>query len=103
MSYPQYTQEPSIPPGDGSSSMKENAAEAAGRSKQAAGEVAQSATERAGEVKDEAGHQARDPIGEARGHGSRPAARQHQAPERKPPSPSSAPCAMTRRCTQPAV
>lgn len=103
MSYPQYTQEPSIPPGDGSSSMKENAAEAAGRSKQAAGEVAQSATERAGEVKDEAVRQARDLIGEARGQVSRQAGRQHEALVSNLRSLSSELGSMTTRSTEPGV
>jgi hypothetical protein len=79
MSYPQYTQQPVVPSSEESSSMKENATEAAHQGKQAVGEVAQSATERAGEVKDEAVRQARDLMGEAKNQVSQQAGQQHRA------------------------
>jgi hypothetical protein len=58
--------------------MKEKAGAVADQTRQGAGEVAQAATERAAEVKDETVRQARDLLGEARGHISREAGEQHR-------------------------
>lgn len=89
MSYPQYTQTPSIPDDSsvsgqpsaamGEPTMTEQATEAAEQAKQAANQVAQSVTDQAGEVKDEAVRQARDLLGEARGQLTEQARAGHQA------------------------
>lgn len=109
MSYPQYTQQPVTPtPGQQSStaessSMKENAAEAAQQGKQAVGQVAQSTTDRVGEVKDEAVRQARDLVGEAKSQVSQQAGQQHQALVSNLRALSSELDAMNRQNTQPGL